>query len=90
MKDKKLITGIGVWAEKDIENTLRGVDVANLDVATIVPTPEMQIYRRGYAAAISAMSVAFGLNYRSQPAEPAKTLAPTKRSHRNLSPSWQR
>jgi hypothetical protein len=71
---QRLSNGLGVYFQQDIENVLRGVDAASLDIANIVPTPQMEIYRRGHAAAINAMSAAFGLNYRSEPEQP-ETLA---------------
>ena len=63
--NKRLSSGIGVWFEQEIENTLQAIDAANLDVAEFVPTQEMRIYRKGYAAAINAVAAALGLNYRS-------------------------
>lgn len=63
--EKRLASGIGVWFEQEIENALRAVDLANEDVASLVPTAEMQIYRRGYVAAINALAATFGVNYRT-------------------------
>ena len=63
--EKRLASGIGVWFEQEIENALRAIDIANEDVANLVPTPEMQVYRKGYTAAINALAATFGVNYRS-------------------------
>ncbi len=62
---KRLSSGIGVWFEKEIENALKAIDFANKDVSELVPTPEMQVYRQGYQAAINAMAASFGVNYRA-------------------------
>ena len=44
--EKRLASGIGVWFEQEIENALRGIDEVNLDITSVVPTREMEIYRR--------------------------------------------
>jgi len=56
-------SGIGVWFKEEVENTIRAVDLANLDVAQHIRTPEMQLYRLGYEAAIDALASAFGIEY---------------------------
>ena len=53
--------GLGIWFRDDIENILLAVDEANLDMVSRFDAPEVRIYRRGFAAAISAMAVAFGI-----------------------------
>lgn len=60
---QKRPSGIGVWFKEEIENTLRAVDLANLDVAQHIHTPEMNLYRRGYEAAIDSLASAFGIEY---------------------------
>jgi len=65
LSNKRLSSGIGVWFEQEIENALQAIDAANLDVAEFVPTQEMRLYRKGYAAAINAIAAALGVNYRS-------------------------
>jgi len=63
--------GTRVWFRDDILDTLSAVDSANWDVAQHIETSEMQLYRKGYEAAIRATALAFGLSYtpRSQIAE---------------------
>lgn len=56
-------TGIGVWFRDEIEAIIRAVDVANMDVARHIETPEMRLYRLGYEAAIDALATAFGVGY---------------------------
>jgi hypothetical protein len=63
--NRRLASGIGVYFEKEIENALRAVDEANNDIAKVINTREMDIYRKGFSAAIDAVAVTFGLNYRS-------------------------
>jgi hypothetical protein len=58
-------SGLDVWFKDDICNTLRAVDLANADVCKVINTPEMQFYRRGYEAALRAISEAFGVHYRA-------------------------
>ena len=66
MNKTNLSSGIGVWFEQEIENVIRSIDESNSDVADAIPTAEMAVYRRGFRAAVNAMAVAFGLNYRSE------------------------
>ncbi len=61
---------VRTWFPDEIENTLKAVDQANFDVAKHIPTPEMQMYRLGYEAAIDALVTAFGLDYRRSSARP--------------------
>ncbi len=56
-------SGLNCWFRDDINNALRAIDSANAEVFSLVNTPEMQLYRRGYEAAIRAMAEAFGINY---------------------------
>lgn len=55
---------VRTWFPDEIENTIKAIDQANNDVAQHIPTPEMQMYRLGYEAAINALATAFGLDYR--------------------------
>ena len=55
--------GLGIWFRDGIENILLAVDEANLDMVSRFDAPEVRIYRRGFAAAISAVATAFGLQY---------------------------
>ena len=43
---------VRTWFPDEIENTIRAIDQANNDVAQHIRTPEMQLYRLGYEAAI--------------------------------------
>jgi len=61
---------LNVWFRDDIKNALVAVDSANLDIASVVDTPEVRIYRRGYEAAIRAVAAAFGIRMEEQPAAP--------------------
>ncbi len=54
---------LNVWFKDDIQNALRAIDSANAELFSVVNTPELQIYRRGYEAALRAMAEAFGLRY---------------------------
>ena len=56
-------SGFGVWFRDDIKNALRAVDTANAEVFQVVNTPEIQLYRRGYAAALRSIAEAFGIHY---------------------------
>ena len=58
---------LDVWFRDDIRNALVAVDSANLDIASVVDTPEVRIYRRGYEAAIRAVAAAFGIQMKVQP-----------------------
>ena len=54
---------LNVWFKDDIQNALSAIDSANADLFQTINTPEMQLYRRGYEAALRAMAEAFGLRY---------------------------
>ena len=75
--------GLKVWFKDEIQNALMAVDTANLDLASSIDCPEMQIYRKGYTAAIRAVAAAFGITYFPQ------TL-PTSESQVVDSPGWSR
>lgn len=80
LNHRRLASGIGVWFEQEIENALRAADLANADVASAVPTREMEIYRSGYMAAINTLSAAFGCNYRTSadPEQPETLMAASR------------
>lgn len=64
--------GLKVWFRDEIQNALTAVDTANLELMSTIDSPEMEMYRKGYAAAIRALAAAFGLAYAPQtdPIEP--------------------
>jgi len=55
--------GLSIWFRDGIEDILLAIDEANLDMVSRFDTPEMRIYRQGFAAAISAVATAFGIRY---------------------------
>ncbi len=55
--------GLGIWFRGQIEDALIAVDMANLEMARHVDTPEMRLYRLGYEAAILAVAAFFGIHY---------------------------
>ena len=55
--------GLGIWFRDGIKNILLAIDEANLDMVSRFDTPEVRIYRQGFAAAISAVATAFGIRY---------------------------
>jgi hypothetical protein len=62
---------------------LTAVDTANLDLVSSFDSPEIQIYRKGYAAAIRAVAAAFGVPYSPQ-------SMPVTESEVVDSPGWAR
>jgi hypothetical protein len=56
-------SGFSCWFRDDINNALRAIDLANAEVFTVINTPEMRLYRRGYEAAVRSMAEAFGIHY---------------------------
>ncbi len=73
--------GLKVWFRDEIQNTLMAIDTANLDLVSAIDSAEMQIYRKGYAAAIRAVAAAFGIPY------PPSGLS-TSRTEVVDSPGW--
>jgi hypothetical protein len=73
--------GLKVWFRDEIQNALIAVDTANLDLVSSIDSPEIQIYRKGYAAAIRAVAAAFGLPYSPQ-------MLPEPESEVVDSPGW--
>lgn len=58
--------GLKVWFRDEIQNTLIAIDTANQDLVSNIDSAEIQIYRKGYAAAIRAIAAAFGIPYPPQ------------------------
>lgn len=58
--------GLKVYFRDEIHNALTAVDTANLELLANIDSPELQMYRKGYAAAIRAVAAAFGLSYSPQ------------------------
>jgi len=56
-------SGLNFWSRDDINNALRAIDLASAEVFAAIDTPEVQLYRRGYEAAIRAMAEAFGIHH---------------------------
>ena len=54
-------TDLGIFFREGIANILLAIDEANLDMVSRLDAPEVRIYRAGFAAAIHAVSLAFGL-----------------------------
>lgn len=54
-------SGLNVWFKDDVQNALRAVESANAGLFEIINTPEMQLYRQGYEAALRAVAEAFGI-----------------------------
>jgi hypothetical protein len=54
-------SGLNVWFKDDVQNALRAVESANAGLFEIIDTPEMQLYRQGYEAALRAVAEAFGI-----------------------------
>lgn len=55
--------GLGIWFKDGIKDILLAIDEANLDMVSRFDTPEVRIYRQGFAAAINAVATAFGIRY---------------------------
>ncbi len=53
------LPSVRCWFGDEIEATIAAVNDANLDIAGAIDTPEMRMYRRGFDAALRAMSKAF-------------------------------
>ncbi|UCC89047.1 MAG: hypothetical protein JSV81_06995 [Anaerolineales bacterium] len=56
-------SGLNVWFRNDVQNALRAVESANAGLFEIVSTPEMELYRQGYEAALRAVAEAFGIRH---------------------------
>ena len=68
-------SGLNVWFKEDIQNALRAVDSANADLFETIGIPEMELYRRGYKAALRAMGEAFGIRYTLREGDAKETPA---------------
>jgi hypothetical protein len=66
--------GFSCWFRDDINNALRAIDSASAEVFDLVRTPEMELYRRGYEAALRSMAEAFGIHYTPWANEEASAL----------------
>jgi hypothetical protein len=66
-------SGLGIWFRDGIKNILLAIDEANLDMVSRFDAPEVRIYRRGFAAAISAVATAFGIRYAPPRITPTQT-----------------
>lgn len=51
-----------VFSREDIQNVLRAIDKANLDLAENLPIDQVRVYRAGFMAALEAMSQAFDIS----------------------------
>ncbi|MER2599345.1 MAG: hypothetical protein ABTQ73_07495 [Caldilineales bacterium] len=66
-----------VWHRHDIENILRGVELAGLQTAGQMNDAELAGYRRGFLAALAATATSFGIEVRPLPlAAPAESQLP--------------
>ena len=54
--------GIELWFKEDIRNILIATNVSSAATAGDIPDPAVQVYRRGYQAAIVAMGLACGIS----------------------------
>lgn len=74
-----------VWHRHDIENILRGVELAGLQTAGQVNDAELAGYRRGFLAALAATATSFGIEVTPLPlGAPVESQlpAPTPSHHR--------
>ena len=67
-------SGLDIWFKDEILQTLKAVDMANLDVAGEIDSLEMRLYRRGFEAAIRSIAAAFGLDYEPPTSRPRQSL----------------
>ena len=52
---------LDMWFKEDIRNILLGIELANAHLACRYPGPEVQVYREGFRAALTAIAVSFGI-----------------------------
>ena len=52
-----------VFLRDDIENMLKAISKANVSLATYFPEDTVAIYRAGFADAMQAVAVAFGISF---------------------------
>ena len=51
-----------MWFIEDVKQILVAVDSSNSDIARHINTPEMALYRAGFAGALKAAALAFGID----------------------------
>ena len=68
-------TGLRVWFRDEIENALLAVNTSNEAIAKHVNTPEMALYQLGFATAIKAVAVAFGVEWKDNEDDTTQSLA---------------
>lgn len=56
-------SGFRVWSREDLQGALRALDQANCDLASTIDSYEMQLYRKGYTAALGALAEMFAISY---------------------------
>ena len=56
-------SGFRVWSREDLQGALRALDRANCDVASTIDSYEMQLYRKGYTAALEALAEMLAIDY---------------------------
>ncbi|MFZ2488991.1 MAG: hypothetical protein WAZ19_12835 [Anaerolineae bacterium] len=69
-----------VWHRHDIENILRGVEMAGLQAAGQAGESELDSFRRGFLAALAATATSFGIEVHPLPISaltPSQLPAPT-------------
>lgn len=54
-----------VWHVDEIRNAMQAVAASNDALAGRIQTNEMALYQLGFDTALSALSLAFGINYKS-------------------------
>lgn len=54
-----------VWHRDELENMMRAVAASSDALAGRIQTPEMALYRLGFDTALSALSMAIGIRYKS-------------------------
>jgi hypothetical protein len=50
-----------IWFKEDIRNILISTNASSAATALCMPSPAVQIYRRGYEAAVMAIALACGI-----------------------------
>lgn len=56
-----------VWHRHDIENILRGIEMAGLQTAGQSGDPDLDGFRRGFLAALAATATSFGIEVNPLP-----------------------
>ena len=60
-------SGFRVWSREDVRSALAALDQANCEVATMIDSYEMRLYRQGYIAALRSLAQMFGIDYAPKP-----------------------